>query len=63
MNSTGWSKPFKVFSKAFEIDGKQKDFKYYKRTFVNNENYLGSSNVFIINGKKCIYNNIYHFYQ
>lgn len=53
----------KIFSKEFEINGQRKEFKRYSRKFENNENYLGTSNIFVINNVKTEFENVYHFYK
>lgn len=52
-----------IFSKEFEINGNRKYFNKWSRKFEHNENYLGASNIFIINNVKTIFENLYYFYK
>jgi hypothetical protein len=52
-----------IFSKEFEINGSRKDFNKWSRKFEHNENYLGASNIFVINNVKTIFENVYYFYK
>ena len=55
--------PMPIFSKEFEINGERKYFKNYSKHFEHNENYLGASNIFVINNVKTVFENVYYFYK